>query len=331
MSFIARRSRILPRPSRIRSRSGSEAPNSITAVSRKGERASSACAIDMRSIFTCRSSSRYVSKLSCSSARERARPPRVSARRSQRALERFAVAGQHAIPRRVRVQLGPQQVDEPAREVPVPTKVALDERQRPGIGEALREAQRVLAITRLRQEGQRASRSPEAPARQPLRQRAAVHPQVAAEHLVSPVAVQGDGDLRARQLREQVRRDRRRVAKRPVVVPDQPVHEVERLRLDHELRVLRPEPLRHHARVLALVVVAPACEADRERLHAPARRLGHQRDHGRRIETAREKRAERHVRHQTSRDRALQQLPEALLGRVIVRDLAVPEPHAPVR
>ena len=59
--------------------------------------------------------------------------------------------------------------------------------------------------------------------------------------------------LRARQLRQQVRRHGRGVAEGPVVVPDQPVDEVEGLRLDHELRVLgrrsaRPPPARARAR-----------------------------------------------------------------------------------
>ena len=39
------------------------------------------------------------------------------------------------------------------------------------------------------------------------------------------------------------------------MVPHQPVHEVERLRLDHELRVLGREALGHHARVRPLVVI----------------------------------------------------------------------------
>ena len=188
MPFIARRSRIFPLPKRIRRRSGSDAPNSTTAVSRKGERASSPWAIDIRSIFTSRSSRRYVSKLSWRSRRASSRSARGEARvgSSRGAARGRGRAG----------QLRPQQRRQVRREV-----------RRSSAGSARRAAGAPPRRSAWRSAAGACGRR--APAGGPgaraaarnaargtaLREGAPVEAQVAGEHLVAPVAVERDRHL----------------------------------------------------------------------------------------------------------------------------------------
>src|SRR3712207_4357425 len=64
---------------------------------------------------------------------------------------------------------------------------------------------------------------------------------VAGEELVTAITRHGDRDMASRELAQEVRRDGARVAERLVVVPHEALHEVHRMRLDDELRVLRAE------------------------------------------------------------------------------------------
>jgi hypothetical protein len=109
--------------------------------------------------------------------------------------------------------------------------------------------------------GRARPRAPERERAEALGERPTVEPKVPGKHLVAAVAVERDRHARARQLRQQVRRHGRRVAERAVVVIDEPIDEVERLRLDHELRVLGAERVGDDLRVLALVVLAVVRES----------------------------------------------------------------------
>jgi len=85
----------------------------------------------------------------------------------------------------------------------------------------------------------------------------------------------------ARELREQVGGDLRRVRERLVVHRRQQRHDGERVvRGDEQLRVVGAEPLRDGARVRRLVVLALS-EADRIRAHRPAALHLRERDDGR--------------------------------------------------
>jgi len=116
----------------------------------------------------------------------------------------------------------------------------------------------------------------------------------------------------ARQLRHDVRRDRRRIAERAVVVADQRFDQLERRRLEHELGVLGAERLCGGAREVGLVVARVLRKPDRERAHALAQQLGHHADDDRRVDTAREKRAERHVGLEATLDRGGHELSHCL-------------------
>ena len=93
---------------------------------------------------------------------------------------------------------------------------------------------------------------------------------VAAEQLVAADAGQNHGDVLARELRDQIRRDERRVRDRLVHVPDQLRQERGDVGLHEDLVMIGAERLRHLARVRQLVVqlrAARTVEADRIRLH----------------------------------------------------------------
>ena len=66
---------------------------------------------------------------------------------------------------------------------------------------------------------------------------------VAGEQLVAAVARERDGHVPARHLAQQEGRDRARVAERLVVVPDEPLDEVDGVGLDDELVVVGAVPL----------------------------------------------------------------------------------------
>ena len=99
--------------------------------------------------------------------------------------------------------------------------------------------------------------------------------------------------MAARCLAQEQRWQRRLVAERLVEGRGDTV-EQRRLRLDLELLVPCPVPVRDGARVLPLVVAAVG-KPDRERPHRLGRGAGHRRDDDRGVEPAGEEGAERHV------------------------------------
>ena len=72
--------------------------------------------------------------------------------------------------------------------------------------------------------------------------------------LVAAIAVERDGHPAARQFRDVIGRDRRRVGERLAIMPDQPRQHRNRIGLDDELLVIGRIALRHHPRVAGLVV-----------------------------------------------------------------------------
>jgi hypothetical protein len=115
--------------------------------------------------------------------------------------------------------------------------------------------------------------------------------------------------------------DLRRVGERLVVQARQERHDVHRLaRCDVQLGVLRAEVPRDRLG-MSRFVIAVLVEADGERLHRPAALRLHQRDHGRRVDPAREERAERHVGDHLPGDR----LPEQRIERARRRFVAARE------
>ena len=99
-------------------------------------------------------------------------------------------------------ELGSQEGVEVVREVGVPPQVPLEERLLARLREALGEPKRVLAVLGLGQQGQARAQGPKGEARNPLREIPPVEAQVAREHLVAPVAIEGHRHMAARQLRE---------------------------------------------------------------------------------------------------------------------------------
>ena len=110
-------------------------------------------------------------------------------------------------------------------------------------------------------------------------------PVVPAEQLVAAVARQNDRHVTARHLRHVPGRDRRRVGERFVEMPHEPIENADGVRLHDELVVIGSEMPRDAPGVLELVE-RRLVEADRERLHASARRLGHQADDEARVDAA---------------------------------------------
>ena len=67
-----------------------------------------------------------------------------------------------------------------------------------------------------------------------------------------------------RDLAEQERRDRTRVAKRLIVVPDEPLHRLDGIRMDNGLVMFGFETFRHCAGERPLIEAIPVLEPDRE-------------------------------------------------------------------
>ena len=131
-------------------------------------------------------------------------------------------------------------------------------------------------------------------------------PAVAAEGLVAGVARQRDRHVPAGHLAQVAGRHRRRVGERLAVMAHDAGQQPDHVRLDHQLVVVGPVALGDEARVGQLVVGPPPVgEADREGLHPRAARPRHARDDDRRIDAARQKRAEGDVRHEADPHRLL--------------------------
>ncbi len=118
---------------------------------------------------------------------------------------------------------------------------------------------------------------------------------VPAEELVAGVAGQRDRHRAPGLACDVPRRQGRAVGERLVEVPGQLGQRLPRLRLDDERLMLGAQVLRGQLGVARLVVLRVG-EADRERLHRPARGPLHQPHDDRRVDPAREERAQRHVR-----------------------------------
>ena len=179
-------------------------------VSRNGHRASSEFAIVQRSVLTSRSSGRYereVGRQQLAERRGRTRARRV-ARADARADRRPADAWQ----KRREIVL----------KEAVPAREPLEQRQVHEPGEARARASRCRSLRRARQQRERRVAAAAGPRRgRRSAASAARKPQVAGKHLVAAVAGQHDRDMLARQLRDEIGRNRRRIAERPVVMPDQ--------------------------------------------------------------------------------------------------------------
>ncbi len=125
---------------------------------------------------------------------------------------------------------------------------------------------------------------------------------IAAEQLVAAVAGQAHLHVPARQLRHEEGRNLRGVGERLVIDRRQLRHDAERMVGRHvEFGMARAEMTRDRLRVTGFVV---ACfmEADRKRVDRRRRLRLHQRDDRRRIDAARQKGAERHVRFHLPRN-----------------------------
>ena len=134
---------------------------------------------------------------------------------------------------------------------------------------------------------------------------------VAGEDLVAAVAVERDGDVPARHLGKREGRNRGRVGERLAVMAHDARQQLDRARLDHQLRVLGAEALGDDPRKRQLVEPLVR-EADRERPHGRRGRLRHRRDDCRRIDAAREEGAERHVGDHAPPHRGPQPRPQLL-------------------
>ena len=129
--------------------------------------------------------------------------------------------------------------------------------------------------------------------------------QVPGKQLVATVAGQTNRYVRARQLGDKKRRNRRRIGERLVVVDRQAVRHADAVRRHHPFVVVRAERPRGHSRGGQLVVLRIA-KPDRKRLHRTRRVPGHEREYRRRIEAAAQERAQRHVRTQTDPNRLVE-------------------------
>ncbi len=129
---------------------------------------------------------------------------------------------------------------------------------------------------------------------------------ISGEELVAAVARERHGDVPARETRDDLRRDLRGIGEGLVVPSRQRRDDLARgAILDIELGMLGAEMGRHLLGVAGLVESIRG-EADGEGLHrARAFRL-HQRGDERRIDAARQERAERHIRHHLVAHRAAQ-------------------------
>ncbi len=151
---------------------------------------------------------------------------------------------------------------------------------------------------------------------------------VAREGLVAAVAGQRDRHVTAGHLRQQVRRERRRIGERLAVGVHQLGQQLGGVRAQHVLVVIGLVQARDLARVGHLGEVL-LVEADRERLDRLRAHLAHDRDDRGRIDPARQERAQRDVRDQAHLHR-LEQVVAQLLDEVFRRPLPRREAQLPV-
>jgi hypothetical protein len=104
-----------------------------------------------------------------------------------------------------------------------------------------------------------------------------------------------------RQFRYEKRRNRRRIAERPVVVPDETIDELDGRRPHPELGVLGVKRVGERAGRPRLVERRRIVEPDRERLDGRGRRPAHDAHDDRRIDATAQKRAQRNVAHEPAR------------------------------
>ncbi len=129
---------------------------------------------------------------------------------------------------------------------------------------------------------------------------------IAAKQLVAAIARETHGNVPARELRNQMRRNRRAVAERLVVHRSELRDDVHRFPRRHiQFRVLGAEPLRDSPRVIGLVIFGFE-EADRERAYRSRGLCLQQRHDDSGVNTAGKKCTERHVRQALLGDRPLQ-------------------------
>ena len=117
---------------------------------------------------------------------------------------------------------------------------------------------------------------------------------VAAEQLVAALAGERDLHRAGRELRDQVRGERRRVGERLVERLGEPRQQVDRVRAHDQLVMVGAVQLGHAARQLELVERA-LLEADRERAHAVGALARGQRGERRRVDAARQHHADRDI------------------------------------
>ena len=156
---------------------------------------------------------------------------------------------------------------------------------------------------------------------------------VTGETLITAVAIQRDGDVARRHLREIKTRNRRWVCKRFAVVTSQLRHDLDGVWFDDELVMIGREALGDHPGESQLIKVSLR-EADRERLYGFGRLVGHGGDHGARVDSAREQSAERDLAHEAYAGGLPDQLAKALgrllqcAGRVRVSVVQFPVPSS---
>ncbi len=137
------------------------------------------------------------------------------------------------------------------------------------------------------------------------------HPPMAlvpGRHLVAAETREGDGDVRARHLRQVPVGNRRGIGERLVEGADDARNHRFQIRAHDELVVLGRVALGHGAGIEPLVVMlSPVLVADREGLDRPRGVPRHERDDRSRIDAAGEKGAERHVGHHADPHRLVEE------------------------
>ncbi len=188
-------------------------------------------------------------------------------------------------------------------------------------------AQRALGAAGAGQEAAEGGEGVAGERRQGLRDQHGAEAVVAGEGLVAAVAVQGDLHVAPRFPRHQVRGQRRGVAEGLVVVVEQRLHQLRRVRGRHRLVVLGAEVARHLRGPRALVEEGVALEPHGERLQAPGRVLGDHRRHRARVDAPGQEHAEGDVAHQPLAHGGGEQLAHAI-GGFVEADRAARRPRA---
>src|SRR5262249_4708271 len=104
---------------------------------------------------------------------------------------------------------------------------SLGQRQIDELGKALRPREPVPIVARTPPPADGPAEGPRHDVRHALGRSRGLEPEIAGKKLVAPVARQSDGDMLPRELRDEIRRNGRRVAKRTVVMPDEAVHKID--------------------------------------------------------------------------------------------------------